>query len=392
MRKVSLIAVVAAIAVAAAVGAALAWDAGRPADDEIVIDVAATAEPPIPATQDASVVWTGREFLVWGGGTGNKVNGGVRAEGAAYDPARDTWRTLPPAPLEARERHAAVWTGEEMLVWGGTPRHHGVGDLLDGARYDPATDSWAPIAPAPHGTDRSEGQAVAIGDRVVIGGGYGPTAKEETVVLIYDLGEDRWDTHQASGQVRQILAVGDDVALLTERHQPVDGGRTELRVEVLDPARTEGFVAGRLDLDQSFLRAGLLAHDGELTVLVQQGEEDTRLYQAQVDEGSRHLDLVGEAPLSPPTRLDPMQPHPVLADGSRRIIMSDVPGPLSGLDLQTGALARAKGTSAAARCLANASHGVGGGKVLVWGGTGCGPDGEASDAALLTATWIERGD
>ncbi|MGH2805379.1 MAG: hypothetical protein ACRDL4_20440 [Thermoleophilaceae bacterium] len=45
------------------------------------------------------------------------------------------WGGARPAPLAGRDRHAAVWTGHAMLVWGGCcrfDRHHS-----DGALYRP---------------------------------------------------------------------------------------------------------------------------------------------------------------------------------------------------------------------------------------------------------------
>src|SRR6266481_1354105 len=52
----------------------------------------------------------------------------------------DTWRatTLTNAPT-ARYEHTAVWTGSEMIVWGGT---NDAVDFNTGGRYDPSTDSW----------------------------------------------------------------------------------------------------------------------------------------------------------------------------------------------------------------------------------------------------------
>src|SRR5947208_3570111 len=48
----------------------------------------------------------------------------------------DTWR--PNAP-DGRQGHTSVWTGSEMIVWGG----QGVGGYLNtGGRYNPATDNW----------------------------------------------------------------------------------------------------------------------------------------------------------------------------------------------------------------------------------------------------------
>jgi hypothetical protein len=74
------------------------------------------AAAPLSPRVGHSAVWTGSELLIWGGGPpGSRPE----ADGAAYDPAADRWRRLPPAPLAGRLRHAAVWTGSEMLLWGG---------------------------------------------------------------------------------------------------------------------------------------------------------------------------------------------------------------------------------------------------------------------------------
>ena len=88
-------------------------------------------------------MWTGTEVLVWpwdGGGTTMPITP------IAYDPATDTWRELPQPPVERRQQAATVWTGTEWIVWGGTT---GQAELDDGAAYDPATDSWRVIADSP---------------------------------------------------------------------------------------------------------------------------------------------------------------------------------------------------------------------------------------------------
>lgn len=51
-------------------------------------------------------------------------------------PARLRWRAIARSPLAGRFGHVAVWTGERMLVWGGSGR--GRRSLGDGASYDPA--------------------------------------------------------------------------------------------------------------------------------------------------------------------------------------------------------------------------------------------------------------
>jgi hypothetical protein len=107
------------------------------------------AAAPLSPRIGHSAVWTGRELLLWGGGP---PGGRPKADGAAYDPAGDRWRRLPPAPLAGRSGHAAVWTGTEMLVWGGYQHRRAgrlEGPVADGAAYRLATRTWRPIVPAP---------------------------------------------------------------------------------------------------------------------------------------------------------------------------------------------------------------------------------------------------
>jgi hypothetical protein len=65
-------------------------------------------------------------------------------DGLAYRPSSDTWRTLPEFPLREREFPVVVWTGRELIVWGGAkePRGNVIIDppppLYDGAAYTPS--------------------------------------------------------------------------------------------------------------------------------------------------------------------------------------------------------------------------------------------------------------
>ncbi len=102
--------------------------------------------PPIGTRRQAASVWTGTEWIIWGGTNGEQE----LADGAAYNPTTDTWRTLAESPLLAR-RVAGVWTGTELIISAGASggdRDTGNGEfaLADGAAYDPATDTWRPIA------------------------------------------------------------------------------------------------------------------------------------------------------------------------------------------------------------------------------------------------------
>lgn len=121
---------------------------------------------PSPRTQ-FSVVWTGDQAIYWGGYTNNFIGDGKR-----YFPANNTWSniTATGAP-SARSRHTAVWTGTEMLVWGGAIAT-GMTVTNNGARYNPTTDTWAAMAAPPTGfTNRADHVAVWTGTEMLIWGG-----------------------------------------------------------------------------------------------------------------------------------------------------------------------------------------------------------------------------
>ena len=72
---------------------------------------------------------------------------------------------------EAREIHTAVWTGSEMIVWGGYGNISGL--LNTGGRYDPATDSWTATSTTMRLTPDTVHTAVWTGTEMIVWGGYG---------------------------------------------------------------------------------------------------------------------------------------------------------------------------------------------------------------------------
>ena len=86
-------------------------------------------------------VWTGTELIIRGGNAVSRLTGTRYDDGAAYSRQNQTWRPLPAAPLSTRLNHSAVWTGTEMIVFGGTegtlPSALDVETVNDGARYLP---------------------------------------------------------------------------------------------------------------------------------------------------------------------------------------------------------------------------------------------------------------
>jgi hypothetical protein len=73
-------------------------------------------------------------MLIWGG-LGTDIT--PLEDGAAYDPARDSWRPLEPVPLLGRGFPMSVWDGRGMIVWGGLVVVSVPASAADGARYAP---------------------------------------------------------------------------------------------------------------------------------------------------------------------------------------------------------------------------------------------------------------
>ncbi len=134
----------------------------------------ATAAPP-DARSGHTAVWTGSEMIIWGGSTSKaELNTGGR-----YDPSTDTWvaTNIAGAP-EPRTFHTAVWTGRDMIVWGGVGENSVV--LNSGGRYNPESDSWATlsIVSAPEG--RRDHTAVWTGKEMIVWGGWDGTTFFDT--------------------------------------------------------------------------------------------------------------------------------------------------------------------------------------------------------------------
>lgn len=79
------------------------------------------------------------------------------AEAPAVPERSGTWAAVAAGPLSPRLEAQAVWTGAEVLVFGGNDLSCDTGHcypgpedaLVDGAAYNPILDAWRPIAPMP---------------------------------------------------------------------------------------------------------------------------------------------------------------------------------------------------------------------------------------------------
>ncbi|MGH8972103.1 MAG: hypothetical protein ACRD0C_02735 [Acidimicrobiia bacterium] len=140
----------------------------------------------IPSRNGAAVVWTGSNLLVWGG---DPPGEGVPA-GAAYDPFADRWRLMAPAPFPLRTGAAAAWTGFEMVLWGGY--EPGRGAPATGGAYDPVADRWRTMAPAPLSPGIPVTAVWTGGQFAVLGVDPGLGQEVSPEAAAYDPAADRW--------------------------------------------------------------------------------------------------------------------------------------------------------------------------------------------------------
>lgn len=126
----------------------------------------------------ATVHWTGREFLIFGGrapvpmGASQDFLATRYYDGILFEPSERRWTLLPPARPDATYRLAtggpslaSVWTSAGLFVWGTTPERNGNW----GAVFDLESMSWEILE---IGSDAppvmQDGQLVTVGDEVFL--------------------------------------------------------------------------------------------------------------------------------------------------------------------------------------------------------------------------------
>ena len=130
---------------------------------------------PLSARTQAATVWTGHDLIVWGGQPSD-------SRGADLNVAANRWSLLPPAPIAGRPGAVAAWTGRVLLVWGGR-------GATDGASYDPTHRVWQrlPVGPLP---PLSRVAGWWGGSRLVIAGVGATTSR--VLVAAYSPEQQRW--------------------------------------------------------------------------------------------------------------------------------------------------------------------------------------------------------
>jgi len=121
------------------------------------------ADAPVPRGSHTAV-WTGSEMIVWGGYNSNFLNSGGR-----YNPVTGGWTFTDTSNApEARAQHTAVWTGHEMIVWAG----QGI-TFNGGGRYYPASNTWIATCDQNAPGGRENASAVWTGSQMIGWGGNG---------------------------------------------------------------------------------------------------------------------------------------------------------------------------------------------------------------------------
>jgi N-acetylneuraminic acid mutarotase len=268
--------------------------------------------PPMPDARDGhTAVWTGSEMLVWGGNSGEGVSG----TGLRYDPTTDSWTPMPDSGApSARNNHKAIWTGTEMIVWGGiggtgayqatggrfnpatgtwTPTrvngtqpearifhtlvwtgsdvivwggHNNLGTLLStGGRYNPASDTWTPTSTVNAAMARAAHSAIWTGSEMVVYGGYWTDASTLANGGRYFPATDSWIPISISATTRRDHAAfwtGTDMLVwggysvqnfpqlntITKlnsgfRYNPVTGTTVSTKLDATTPAARFNFAA-----------------------------------------------------------------------------------------------------------------------------------------------------
>ena len=309
-------------------------------------------EAPIQGREGHSIVWTGEEVIVWGGRAGNDL-----ADGAAYDPTTQTWRPITaPSGFTSRYGHTAVWTEEGMLV---TQGQSASGDVSDSMIYSPSSDTWRAAPSSGIGTNVVD--HFAIDNSAVI--------LSAEAVHVYDHDTEAWtrgDTRfpvvdgalMETGEVA-LVGIGEEGELSFEAVFP---GSDTYR-----PLPARGIQEGPWD------RASLVSSErGELWLVSSRGAtspsfvyslaEDDTSWNLAYEDASLHLQASGNQG-SPA--------ESVLLEWIQGNLVSVRAGSIGAYDTDTGQLTAYQADNDAAPCLLGDYSVVADDQLVSWSGPSC---------------------
>jgi hypothetical protein len=123
----------------------------------------------VQARTSHTAIWTDTKMIVWGGHTNNFSYNNT---GAIYDPVAKTWKTISitDAPI-GRVFHTAVWTGTQMIIWGGQINDKTTTTNTCGM-YSPDMDTWTTMSITGDPREKAQHTAVWTGTEMIVWGGW----------------------------------------------------------------------------------------------------------------------------------------------------------------------------------------------------------------------------
>lgn len=192
-------------------------DPGSGAADEI-------SASPLKWRAHPATAWAGGELFVVGGGNGP----GIVTAGAAFDPGTDSWRPIADPPGFVAGESSAHLSGPASVVDGR------VFFWASALAYDPVSDQWSRLAPAPL-KPRTGEAVVPVGGHVLVWGGCDPSVVDCAATpgswlpdgAMLDVATGEWSrlpmAPLAPGPAATAVAVRDDAMVVALGSDPNQG-------------------------------------------------------------------------------------------------------------------------------------------------------------------------
>lgn len=229
--------------------------------DAILDAWAPTSTAGVPAPRGGHVgLWTGNEMLIWGGGSPNPH--AAIPTGGRYDPVSDTWQAMADSPGGLQDT-AAVWTGLEMLVFGGIS---GSTPTNVGARYSLQTNTWSPMSSTPPSLNTRFGaRAVWTGSVMVVWGGRSSTGLYWGDGGRYDPATDTWlmtANHHPGRVFHTAVWTGQEMVVWGGEGAGNTGGRYDPVGDLWTATSTVGAPSARYDHSAVFSGGKMIVWGG----------------------------------------------------------------------------------------------------------------------------------
>lgn len=181
--------------------------------------VSATGAPEARIKHKA--LWTGTQMLIFGGQSYTSNLPTSVTTGGVYTKSDNTWKPMATSPFPVPQfGHSAIWTGSRMIVFGGSNFDiFGPQYKASPALYDPATNTWMPASTVGAPSARSGHSAVWTGSRMLIWGGTNSSSFQDG--YIYDPSTNAWT---GMNMVGAPAARSGHVAIWTGQKMIVYGG------------------------------------------------------------------------------------------------------------------------------------------------------------------------